>query len=166
MLGIQMGNNVVTPTTFVGVYKDENSICLSGMNDDEQLSRDCITGTDYGDGGCMTVDLGDGYEGEVCYRRSGPGVNSFQVQQPLSTGISSQSVPLSNGISSLSTLSSPSVRPQNNNTVWEVQNGNSRPITLSESDIRRLNNGRVNGRRNGDLRIEPLNNGGISIRFN
>lgn len=149
-----MGNNVVRPTTFVGVYKDENSICLSGMNDDEQLSRDCITGTDYGDGGCMTVDLGDGYEGEVCYRRSRPGVNSFQVQQPLSTGISS-----------LSTLSSPSVRPQNNNTVWEVQNGNSRPVTLSESDISRLNNGRVNGRRNGDLRIEPLNNGGISIRF-
>lgn len=149
-----MGNNVVRPTTFVGVYKDENSMCLSGMNDDEQLSRDCITGTDYGDGGCMTVDLGDGYEGEVCYRRSRPGVNSFQVQQPLSTGISS-----------LSTLSSPSVRPQNNNTVWEVQNGNSRPVTLSESDISRLNNGRVNGRRNGDLRIEPLNNGGISIRF-
>lgn len=170
-----MGNTVVQPNTYVGVYKTDEGICLSGLNANEQWTRDCTNGDDLGDGSCKTVDLGNGYEGEVCFRRTIDQQSSNGFVSGFNNGVRTQP---NGGFIQQSNNNDIRYDPNNgfvstnngsrivDNTVWEIDDGVNRPVTLSESDVSMLSGG-SNGRRSngGDLRIQPLSNGGISIRF-
>lgn len=139
-----MGNTTVRPDAMLALTREEDTLCVTTLDTQGKTTRQCTDVRDLGDGTCERVDIGDGYYAETCYSRSN--VQSVGTVQSLSTFGTTNNIPV------------------NNNSVWQVQNGNNRPVTLSETDISMLNSN--NGsRRNGNLRIEPLNNGGISIRF-
>lgn len=171
---IQMGNITVNPEGIHGVYTEEDKVCTVRKETDGSVVYKCTEKDQVQGQICQTSDLGNGISAQTCYTRNEVteqrvynGVDNNTIWQVQSSSQYSRPVTLSqdeirllngntNGISVL-----PNSKNGLHNGTVRTNSVNERKRVNSDSVVRNSDSVVL---RNG-VRLEPLNNGGIGIRF-